>query len=164
MGWKHLFFGFDGRIGRQQFWVGLLALVIAQTINFLIIMLLYLAIYEAIYPNWSENLRTIEILAIAFPIYIIWFLMGLWPSLAIFTKRWHDRSKSGWWNLITPPLTIPTEIALDATFGVSGDDTGLLSTLIGLVYVVAFVWTLIELGFLRGTKGPNQYGHDPLAG
>lgn len=34
--------------------------------------------------------------------------------------------------------------------------------LIGLIPIVNF-WLLIELGFLRGTEGPNQYGPDPLA-
>jgi hypothetical protein len=24
------------------------------------------------------------------------------------------------------------------------------------------MWTLVELGLLEGTKGPNQYGEDPL--
>jgi uncharacterized membrane protein YhaH (DUF805 family) len=34
--------------------------------------------------------------------------------------------------------------------------TGFMTTGISL-------WLLIELGFLRGTVGPNQYGPDPLA-
>ena len=25
------------------------------------------------------------------------------------------------------------------------------------------VWAIVELGFLRGTLGPNRYGPDPLA-
>jgi uncharacterized membrane protein YhaH (DUF805 family) len=32
----------------------------------------------------------------------------------------------------------------------------------GLVILVLSLWGLIELGFLRGTVGPNQYGPDPL--
>jgi uncharacterized membrane protein YhaH (DUF805 family) len=26
------------------------------------------------------------------------------------------------------------------------------------------IWGLVEIGFLRGTVGPNQYGPDPLEG
>jgi uncharacterized membrane protein YhaH (DUF805 family) len=26
------------------------------------------------------------------------------------------------------------------------------------------IWLIVELGILRGTSGPNQYGPDPLAG
>jgi uncharacterized membrane protein YhaH (DUF805 family) len=59
-------------------------------------------------------------------------LILLYPSLALYAKRWHDRGKSGWW------------------------------TLIGLIPVIGGIWILIELGILRGTNGPNQYGPDPL--
>jgi uncharacterized membrane protein YhaH (DUF805 family) len=50
----------------------------------------------------------------------------------LYAKRWHDRGKSGWW------------------------------TLIWLVPIIGNIWILIELGFLKGTEGPNQYGNDPL--
>jgi uncharacterized membrane protein YhaH (DUF805 family) len=39
-----------------------------------------------------------------------------------------------------------------------------------LVFIIAISYTvfelalLIELGFRKGTEGPNQYGPDPLAG
>mgnify|MGYP001608271022 CR=1 FL=1 len=52
----------------------------------------------------------------------------VWIGLAISVKRWHDRNKSGWW------------------------------TLIGLVPLVGWIWLLVELGFLRGTAGNNDYG------
>jgi uncharacterized membrane protein YhaH (DUF805 family) len=28
---------------------------------------------------------------------------------------------------------------------------------------VLLVWLVIEIGFLRGTRGPNRFGPDPLA-
>jgi uncharacterized membrane protein YhaH (DUF805 family) len=64
----------------------------------------------------------------------ILYLAFIWPSLAISIKRWHDRDKSGWWVLI------------------------------GFVPLIGGIWALIETGFLEGTKGPNQYGLDPLGG
>lgn len=57
----------------------------------------------------------------------------IWPSIALGVKRFHDRNKSGWWVLIA------------------------------LVPVIGGLWYLIECGFLEGTKGPNQFGPDPLA-
>jgi uncharacterized membrane protein YhaH (DUF805 family) len=60
------------------------------------------------------------------------YLALIWPSLAISIKRWHDRDKSGWWVLI------------------------------GFIPLIGWLWALIETGFLEGTKGPNQYGPDPL--
>jgi uncharacterized membrane protein YhaH (DUF805 family) len=61
-------------------------------------------------------------------------LICIYPAIMLYAKRWHDRGKSGWW------------------------------TLIGLVPLIGGIWLLVELGFLRGTEGPNQYGNDPLAG
>ena len=41
-----------------------------------------------------------------------------------------------------------------------GNDTvELVAALIGLVCVI---WGLVELGFLRGARGPNRFGPDPL--
>ena len=67
-------------------------------------------------------------------LYALVSLLMLWPLLAISIKRFHDRDKSGWWVLI------------------------------GLIPVIGWIWLLIELGFLPGTDGPNQYGPDPLVG
>jgi uncharacterized membrane protein YhaH (DUF805 family) len=35
--------------------------------------------------------------------------------------------------------------------------------LIVLVPVVGWLWALAVNGFLRGTRGPNRFGDDPLA-
>ena len=61
------------------------------------------------------------------------FIPIFWISLAVTVKRCHDRDKSGWWILIV------------------------------LVPLIGGIWFLIDVGFLRGTPGPNQYGPDPLA-
>jgi uncharacterized membrane protein YhaH (DUF805 family) len=60
-------------------------------------------------------------------------LLTLWPTICLYAKRWHDRDKSGWWSLI------------------------------GFVPIIGGIWMLIELGFLRGTEGPNRFGPDPIA-
>ena len=69
---------------------------------------------------------------------MVWFgciimMALLWSSLAVQTKRWHDRNKSGWWNLI------------------------------GFVPIVGPIWAFIELGFLQGTYGANRYDLRPAA-
>jgi uncharacterized membrane protein YhaH (DUF805 family) len=35
---------------------------------------------------------------------------------------------------------------------------------IAFVLVIGGLWALIETGFLKGTRGDNTYGSDPLAG
>jgi len=92
-------------------------------------------------PYWLFVLAVVAIeaalLAISGDSYGLLIVFGfaiIWPSLAMQVKRWHDRNKSGWWILIT------------------------------LVPLIGPIWSLIEVGFLRGTVGPNRYGPDPLAG
>jgi uncharacterized membrane protein YhaH (DUF805 family) len=54
-----------------------------------------------------------------------------WCYFAIQVKRWHDRNKSMLWMVIH------------------------------FIPVIGPIWTLIELGFFRGTQGQNRYGPDP---
>ena len=63
---------------------------------------------------------------------IIYLILMLWPSVAVQAKRWHDRNRSAFWVLIF------------------------------FVPIVGPIWSLIELGFLPGTHGPNEFGPDPL--
>jgi uncharacterized membrane protein YhaH (DUF805 family) len=55
-------------------------------------------------------------------------LLALIPAIIVQLKRFHDRDKSGWWLLI------------------------------GLIPIIGAIWLLIELGFLKGTPGPNRFG------
>jgi uncharacterized membrane protein YhaH (DUF805 family) len=79
----------------------------------------------------------------------------IWISFALRAKRLHDRNKSAWWLLIF--YLLPA--ILDRVGEVAGG--------IAIVFLVASfaltIWALIELGFRRGTSGPNDYGPDPLA-
>lgn len=64
--------------------------------------------------------------------YIITVLVVAWVELAVAAKRWHDRDKSAWWILII------------------------------IVPIIGTIWTLVELGFFKGTTGKNRFGPDPL--
>ena len=59
-------------------------------------------------------------------------LLSLIPAIIVHIKRFHDRDKSGWWVLIA------------------------------LIPIIGAIWLLIELGFLKGTSGPNRFG-SPVA-
>ena len=119
---------FEGRINRAKWWLGLVILVIVQWIIWYIVaMTMGVDLMTSNDPAQMEQTMTV----IGIPIGII-SLIFLYPSLALYTKRWHDRGKSGWWTLII------------------------------LIPIIGGIWALIELGILRGTVGPNQYGPDPL--
>ena len=61
-------------------------------------------------------------------------VLSIWGGLAGQVKRWHDRDKSGWFVLVN------------------------------FIPLVGAIWVLVEVGFLRGTAGPNRFGPDPLGG
>lgn len=65
--------------------------------------------------------------AIPLALFILMYLGLLWCNLAVTVKRWHDRGKSGSWVLIN------------------------------FVPIIGSFWSLIELGFLEGTQGPNEF-------
>ncbi len=111
-GLKDFLLSFEGRIGRQTLWM-----------NYILPYVVISVILGAV--DWM--LGTGGILGALF------WLAALWPSLAIYAKRWHDRGKSGWWVLLP------------------------------LVPVIGPIWTLIECGCLKGSEGENRYGPDPLA-
>ena len=133
MDWKYLLTSFEGRISRQPFWLSVLALFIAQWVIMIIAGMVFgFSMMGGMDPNMTPEQAATMATSGMMPIIII-SLLFLYPALAIYTKRWHDRGKSGWWTLIL------------------------------LVPFIGFIWFLVECGFLRGTPGPNSYGPDPLA-
>lgn len=64
--------------------------------------------------------------------YLITLVVLVWIHLAVAAKRWHDRNKSAVWILFT------------------------------FIPIIGQIWTVMELGFLRGTKGHNRFGPDPV--
>jgi len=38
-----------------------------------------------------------------------------------------------------------------------------LAPAVTVVILACSIWMLVEIGFLRGTKGSNSYGPDPLS-
>lgn len=117
MDWKYLLTSWDGRINRAKFWIGVLALIVLSLI-----------------ANMLDAVLGLHVGAYGIGLFgIIVSLASIYFALALYTKRWHDRDKSGWWSLIA------------------------------LVPFIGAVWILVELGMLEGTRGANQYGPDPLA-
>ena len=125
-----LFTSFEGRIPRSQFWLGVVILLVAEWVLGLILATLFgMRMMSVDTQDPAATMRMMMEFRIPF---LIMALVFLYPALAIYTKRWHDRDKSGWWTLI---LLIP---------------------------LIGPIWFLVECGCLRGTEGPNEYGPDPL--
>ncbi|MEZ5874446.1 MAG: DUF805 domain-containing protein [Hyphomicrobiales bacterium] len=137
-----LLFSLDGRIGRAQFWLGtaiLLGISLAATYGILSI----IGLSEA---------------AVAFSAAVAFALA--YPSYAVCAKRFQDRGKPGPLALLG---IVPSYGAnLLYTFGIFDLDHPSLQRGLDVIIVVIGLWFLVELGFLKGTQGPNRYGPDPL--
>lgn len=148
-------FSLEGRINRSNFWLMLLLLVsIINVVGISILTMIFSGLSTAvailIFPALSLclfNVVGISILAIIFsslstaaiglstPAILIFLPLSLYlfsVRVAINVKRWHDLNKSGWWQLIE------------------------------LIPIIGSIWTVVKLGFLKGTDGPNRFGPDPL--
>ncbi len=84
MDWKYLFLSLEGRIGRQTYWLGILALAVVNFIAFFV---------DALLGTIGEHGFGLVSMIVS--------LVMIYPALVLYAKRWHDRNKSGWWTLIT---------------------------------------------------------------
>jgi uncharacterized membrane protein YhaH (DUF805 family) len=141
-----LLFGFQGRVGRGQFW---LALVIWTAVFFMLIVAVMVAT------------STLDAL---FSAALILYMLTVLLFVPVGIKRLHDRNKRGWWILIF--LGVPTATLLLGLL--IGEEPSTQPMPIGVVIVqyiglAVLLWALLELGLVRGTIGSNRYGPDPVA-
>ena len=141
MDFKYLFTSFDGRIGRQKFWIGTLILMLMMVVLIAVPIIL----------SVPSSVAVLIIGGAA--------LLGFLGSLAITVKRLHDRDKSGWWYFvffIVP--NILTHIGESFAAGSLALALALFVPAIGIS-----IWAFVEVGLLKGSDGPNRFGSDPLA-
>ena len=134
-----------GRIPRYRWWIGTLAV----SAFVLLVFLLLSAIFGAGFMM-STNGR-----AALFVLQLVW----LYPYYCLSGKRFQDRAKPASFALIWigPQLL---SVLLDNS-GLTGVPN-LVEYAFATFNFVVGVWFLVELGFLRGTVGPNRYGPDPV--
>jgi uncharacterized membrane protein YhaH (DUF805 family) len=140
MDWAYLFNSFDGRISRQTFWTAMVVLLIAETFAHIIA--------EAIQ---GDRLSAIVDLAFTY------------PEFAIAAKRGHDREMPLWLLIIFFGAGAVLDLLTVLELGGTDEEPSMLSIFIAVPFTVLGLALLVELGFRRGTVGPNQYGPDPLA-
>ncbi len=90
MDFKYLFGSFDGRIGRQQWWLGTVVLMVASWIISFVIQMF----------AGAPDPATGQMNTGALIILLVVMIPFIYASVALSVKRWHDRGKSGWWYLI----------------------------------------------------------------
>jgi uncharacterized membrane protein YhaH (DUF805 family) len=129
-----LLFSFRGRINRMPYWLVSLAVLIVMAAVFALV-------------GFSGVWQSVMLLLL---------IPLIWTGVALAVKRLHDRNKSAWWLVIFYVLPGIME-------GI-GEFAGDAAVVLLIASSALSIWALVELGFLRGTAGPNDYGPDPLAG
>jgi uncharacterized membrane protein YhaH (DUF805 family) len=148
MDWTTLLFSFRGRINRAKYWLTVLIYAVAW-----VICLIVVAILTGGFSKDAFGGATVGSIVL---IGLMWIFFVLWSGTAVAIKRLHDRNKSGWWLLLF--WLVPNLLS-----GVPMLATGtVVDTLVALVSFVIWMWGIVEIGFLKGTTGPNDYGPDPL--
>ena len=157
-----LLFSFKGRINRKPWWVASLAAGFTASLLTAILEALAHSSGETIINPVTHTFEPTGILGLAISVI---GLVNAWIAFALSVKRLHDRDRGGWWLLWQILVITVAVILIVVAIAVPKEQGALWYALAGAAGLAAFaisVWLFIEIGFLRGTQGPNRFGPDPL--
>ncbi|MET4635863.1 DUF805 domain-containing protein [Kaistia defluvii] len=143
-----LLFSFQGRIARTKF---LISIILVNVL----LAALELALHKIFSVEIDDSLFWLTVSMIN-----AMFAAFIWAALGV--KRLHDRNKSGWWILaiqVVPSLILYPAIEVAQM----GGPLATIGTIVATISIVVLLWSWIELVHLRGTRGENRFGPDPLA-
>jgi uncharacterized membrane protein YhaH (DUF805 family) len=153
MRWIYFFGNFDGRISRKVFWLATLAVVVIE------VLLATIADMAASgLANESAGDVTGDIVLLIF----------LYPQFVISVKRGHDRNIATWviaacFALVAVSDALDLLGLLETRMNLKAySPANLFSFAVITIVGIVSLALLIELGFRRGTRGPNRFGPDPL--
>jgi uncharacterized membrane protein YhaH (DUF805 family) len=135
MDWAYLLNSFHGRISRKTFWIAMGVVTVAEIFGHLI-------------AEQIEGDRLSAIVDLAF-------------TFAV--KRGNDRNTPLWLLIVFFAAGAVLDLLTVLEWSGTDEAPSMLSLLIALPFTVLGIALLVELGFRKGTVGPNQHGPDPLA-
>jgi uncharacterized membrane protein YhaH (DUF805 family) len=139
MDWAFLYTSFEGRIGRQTFWIAVLILAVIE----------FAAHFVAVQVQGD---RLSAIIDLAF----------VYPEFAVSVKRAHDRNMPIVFLMVFFIGSAALDLLAVMEMAAIEDQPTVIATLIAVPFTILSLFLLVELGFRRGVDGPNQYGPDPL--
>jgi uncharacterized membrane protein YhaH (DUF805 family) len=150
----HVLFSLKGRIGQQDYWIGILIILGGNVL-----------------------------VGITGPFAPLFWLGLVWVGIAVFGKRLHDAGKTAWYHAFVWALSFVLGMIGAVIIGLSAISAGIVSEfgdftleqiiaflsvggfgllLIGASYLVWIIYA-IWLGFMPPDPGENQYGPPPGA-
>jgi uncharacterized membrane protein YhaH (DUF805 family) len=139
MDWNYIFNSFEGRISRQTFWIAMIVLTIVELVAHL-----------AAEQIQGDRLAAIVDLAFTY------------PEFAVAVKRGYDRNMPVWLLIAFFAAGAFLDLLTVLEWAGTDDEPSMLSLAIALPFTVFGLALLVELGFRKGTPGPNPHGPDPL--
>lgn len=142
----------NGRISRQQWWIGTVVLIVVNILLYLV--LGFVGLGSMI--GWLSLI-----------VYAVYF----YPAWCIGLKRRQDRDNNGMDFKILMGLYALLTLAQAFGIGMAPTDLGNGMVMMAPAGWMMFVqlavglfglYMLVQLGFLKGTPGTNSYGPDPL--
>jgi uncharacterized membrane protein YhaH (DUF805 family) len=140
MDWVYLLTSFEGRISRKTFWIAIAVLVAAEIVAHFV-------------AETLQGDRLSAIIDLAFT----------YPEFAIAAKRANDRDLPIWILIVFFGGGAVLDLLTVLRLAGSNEQPSMVSLFIAIPFTVLLVALMIELGFRRGTIGPNRYGPDPVS-
>jgi uncharacterized membrane protein YhaH (DUF805 family) len=154
------FTGLDGRLNRQGWWISVIVLIIvAIVLNFILGLIMgggMPSLEQMTDPAFMAGYAQ----KAAWQSLIVGVITA-YPYIAISVKRRHDRNSNGYDAIGL--IVVGLLYSLLQGLGVISS-TNTVGMIIGVIFGIYAIYMLIQLGFLKGTAGPNNYGPDPLQG
>jgi uncharacterized membrane protein YhaH (DUF805 family) len=149
MSFPGLYLSTQGRINRGKWWLGIVCASLAAVVLYWI--MIRTLDFDRMLYTFSGRLTV--------------FVVNIATIAALYSvnaKRFQDRNKPKTYALIA--FGIGGFKAVLDLLGITGDWFGpnMGDTVFQVILTIIGIWYLVELGFLRGTAGPNDYGPDPL--
>ncbi len=143
MSWANWLYSPSGRINRTKFWLGI---AIHWGIWLATSLFGMFVAYEQVHSGGLVSW-----------ILLLPILASLWGILALLLKRIRDREKTAW--MVVPMVLIP---AILGVFLRRTELDGPVAIVLGLAGFGLWLWGFVEIGFLEGTEGENEFGLDPV--
>lgn len=141
-------FSFHGRLRRRDWWLlSIMLALVGLAANYLV--------YAILFPGADFDPRWKNPGPVRATIFVD--LLLLWPTIAMTFKRAHDRDKSGRTLAVLIATGLLFSYMSDALLERFGDVAGVAA----FPFIVAYIYFVVVMGFLDGTKGPNRFGPSP---
>lgn len=149
-----LFLGFQGRIGRREFWKGIAVLIVAAMVG---------AFAAHALPARAE------LGVLARGVLFLGSVLLLYPITALLVKRQHDRDKSSFpmvhlfllVNAVNSAMRIFEIDYSVAEVGPAFLIPGRIAYAAMAASIVMSAWLIFWPGMRAGTRGSNSFGPDP---